>query len=909
MVFSVFAGTVALSGSAAAEAGNNADSLTVSPTSGPEGDVTLTATISTTGKDVVFAHDANNDGDIQSSEVLDVVTDGGNDDEDSSDNEVATTVDVSSLSGVSNGDTVTFAVEGEDGGSDEDSNDGDVTYPTTADATADYNVNDGGAPEVRRAVHYVDSDDGAIIEVAFTEDISADNPEFTVRDSDNNVVLDEGSAASTTINNGRLVIDTGGAVVRDVENISLSGYDDAAGNEVDVEDQEVIFSPTTVDTNSAGTSGVDDEAYRGANVTLEGDVGDSFGIQGLDDINTDQTRGTGANSEVYVLDTDNLEIGDYAITNDDASPSTNRTLQLQDLGLEVEADETSFDDNEDVTATVSSDAINRDVDAELVDDTGDEVNETTVTIDGDGEAEANFGTVDADNYTVEVTDVETGVTASSDEFEVVDVGDEEAGFSSSSYSEARGDIVNVTVTLDNTDTATVQFGDNEDDNYNITAEVTDDDDDGVVYVEFNTFLAGSTAAPSNVLTVGDDDEIENYSVGGSFADGQAPGEDVLEASDYDISVASGDKETTVVDDPDNVAVISLQERSTDSAAIWTAPEEDYDELSSTDAAGVVEFVNAGNLTQTNTIANGDTMVVQITANGLEGAFDDTDEYQTASGTGDLFSLEIEEDSAAANADPEAVNISEFDSDNVSVIYADTEGPGADDHYVVINSDSVTDQLEYDDGDGYVANFTVYGDKSANDLADDDENVQDNANIEDLEVNVDTNEDDFVVLGAGDGQEVTGDTNFAPGTELTINIRSDGAPAPFLKQPETIVQSDGTFAAATNFSSENEGANFTVQPRLGGDDIGSDYDGYLVEATEEPTTTEDTETETVEPPTDTETETETETETDAGGMTDTETATMADGTETTTGGSGPGFTAAIALIALVAAALLAVRRNN
>jgi PGF-CTERM protein len=67
--------------------------------------------------------------------------------------------------------------------------------------------------------------------------------------------------------------------------------------------------------------------------------------------------------------------------------------------------------------------------------------------------------------------------------------------------------------------------------------------------------------------------------------------------------------------------------------------------------------------------------------------------------------------------------------------------------------------------------------------------------------------------------------------------------------------------------------------------------------EEPTATEEpTETET-EPP-----ETEEQTE---------ETTTMDSGTDEaeTTEASGPGFTAAIALIALVAAALLAVRRDN
>ena len=72
------------------------------------------------------------------------------------------------------------------------------------------------------------------------------------------------------------------------------------------------------------------------------------------------------------------------------------------------------------------------------------------------------------------------------------------------------------------------------------------------------------------------------------------------------------------------------------------------------------------------------------------------------------------------------------------------------------------------------------------------------------------------------------------------------------------------------------------------------------AEEEQTEAPDTETETEAPDTETETEEETEMQTDI----DTE-----EPEPETTAEEGPGFTAAIALIALVAAALLAVRRDN
>jgi major cell surface glycoprotein (TIGR04216 family) len=124
-------------------------------------------------------------------------------------------------------------------------------------------------------------------------------------------------------------------------------------------------------------------------------------------------------------------------------------------------------------------------------------------------------------------------------------------------------------------------------------------------------------------------------------------------------------------------------------------------------------------------------------------------------------------------------------------------------------------------------------------------------------------------------------------------------------------SDGQWAIDVDLSDVDiTPGNYTIEA-----DDGDNTDRTSINVVEAGSLEEEPpETETPEPTTeapDTETETETEapdTETEAPD-TETEMDTEMTTEEETTGENGPGFTAAIALIALIAAALLAVRRNN
>ena len=549
-----------------------------------------------------------------------------------------------------------------------------------------------------------------------------------------------------------------------------------------------------------------------------------------------------------------------------------------------------------------------DLDASELNDTfnGAAVNEfsddDTILVPGDTTYTLNFSDDDAGTYTFDA-EVNDTSASDSDDIEVTDTGSADAEFSENVYTEQRGDVVNISVEMDNTDEATVQIGKESNNGYQVAADITDDNNDGVAYLEFNTYLAGnntSDAQAGETLTAGSETTIDTITNDSSINFNSPRGDDILDAADYNLYVKSGHASGSIDGNADSRGTLSLEDPSVDSMQVWTAPEDS--DIGSADAEDIPAYAQGGNLTQTDTVAQNDTVVVQVEASGFEGALVDnpTSSYTAASSTGDLFNLTFEGESVPNQGD-DVIGVSDLGDDNVSVVYDDVN----DVHFVVIDSWALTDSASnHESGDEYTANFTAYDDNS--DLFDDDVSVTGAFDVEDAELELDANADDEIVLEAAAGQEVTGETNLAPGTDVEVTLDSDTSGDPFVKRPEATVQADGTFTAVADFSENNAGSELTADAVFG--DVSSDeYDGRLVEdsgqaGTPSPNETTDTAepmTDTAEPMTDT-----------AEPMTDPAEATDGnESEETATGGSGPGFTAALALIALIAAALLAVRRNN
>ncbi|MFC7250975.1 BGTF surface domain-containing protein [Halomicroarcula sp. GCM10025324] len=709
------------------------------------------------------------------------------------------------------------------------------------------------------------------------------------------------------------------------------------------------------------------------------------------------------------------------------------------------------DDERNAELPENAEIVSSDNPEDIVDANGDNFFDDTEKVQikqAEGDYVLDFEDITEGNYTFDVEVTDTDANAS-DTIEVVDTGDASASFQEGVVTENRGDVANITVELANTDEATIQIGDYEDDNYYITAEVEDDDDDGEVSVLFNSYKAGTTSA-SEVLSVAGDDKINSYEQGGSFtAEGDDTGSDILEATDYDMLVVEGtgvtlpddddliteenelDTDSQIITDEDDVGTLSLEEASLEGVQLWTAPQEkfsDIEDLDDDEAAPVYELVKDGNVTQTDEVAINDVndvVIVQVQASGLEGLLTTNGDISTAAyglaseqvdddDNSGVFSLTFENADPGANQDSPQQDIDQLT--NYKVIYDEAN----DTHFVAVDSSDFESELGAEDEDEYIANFTVYnngyGDGYSGDAADagltgpsdlydeDDGSVNATDSVQFLDADATLNDDEDITVRAAAGQTISGTTNVAPGSEVTVRLRSSESSSPFLLQPSAIVGPNGTFTATADLSERSPGANFTAQTRVGSAEIGDEYDGQILGAatasvsisdqdsdgttvvvdsaqlsdggfiaihegsatgdvigasdyleagshsdievtldtpqdgdftavamphmdtdgdetydfpdndgpyTDNGTAVTDsasvtvaqeeteTETETEAPETETETETETATE-----MPDTPTE-----EETTTGDSGPGFTAVLALIALVAAALLAVRRNN
>ena len=123
----------------------------------------------------------------------------------------------------------------------------------------------------------------------------------------------------------------------------------------------------------------------------------------------------------------------------------------------------------------------------------------------DDELDANFDNIDQGDYTFgfEVTD--TGDTATAP-ISVGAAAEEQANFEDRTIIEQRGDVAEFTLNLENTETAAIVLG-SDDVNYRTTVSLEDTDEDGQVSVEVNTFEAGRIDSEADAWEEGDDTDI------------------------------------------------------------------------------------------------------------------------------------------------------------------------------------------------------------------------------------------------------------------------------------------------------------------------------------------------------------------------------------------------------------------
>ncbi|MDS0300403.1 PGF-CTERM sorting domain-containing protein [Halogeometricum sp. S1BR25-6] len=786
----------------------------------------------------------------------------------------------------------------------------DVTFSTTLDADETETITISGIPSAVDVLGVGASFENENGSFAVT-DTNIDNGEVTVD------ITNEGNATET----GNVTL----ALVHDTSDLGLDLIGDSVNFTVSNEAGENTTVPVALEANAAGDN---DVIFQGQTVQVDvSGLNDSLTLREVDERDGGEISQSSfveqlsAENGYVEIDTDDLE-GDYVVSDGTGVNGANAVefeVAVQSLTANWSEDSVTQGDSEDLElesgrsdyiVEVSADGLDADDletifgDSDAFVGTNDEDDSVYLDAGEQDEIPADFGDdIDAGDYEfdVEVTDT----TASDSASIAVEESDADVNFADSVYTEQVGDVVEMSVNMEDRDEAYVYVG-GDDVNYLEVVKLTDDDDDGMVNFTFNTYTANESNVNPFELVEDSDDELELATGDVETEDNGLPGavdgtlSERLETGDYDLRTSTSldyNVEDDEVEDEQDVATLDLGERNTSGIATWTAASGNADEFD--DAQELLENVN-----ESNVVAIGDRLVVQVNASGTSGVIDEDNVDSLLNGD-EGMQFTVEEADAGANADSSELDL---DSSNTAIY----QNESSDQFFVVVD----TRNVDVDDDTEYDATFTV-GDEDADtspiDYVDDEEeeSVSTTFTAEEPDATLDLNDDDQFEVAQSQNAQVEFDTNLAGGSEVVVRLRSSASNSAFLLSNTVETDGNGTVMTTFDTSDVEVGTEFDMVVRSGSDEIASE-DGIIVEGqnmtgtgtgegtmSETPGTgTEMTGTEMSETPTETPGETTSE-----------GSATPSEGTTTgSTDGGTPGFGVVVAVTALLAAALLAVRRD-
>jgi len=719
---------------------------------------------------------------------------------------------------------------------------------------------------IEQAAEYTANDGENVIEVALNDSANnVDNVTVFVdgdRNPDNFVADKETVNGEEFVDSSNLTKSNQRLEIRLSQNadpsrnvtVQLDVSQGGASSTITAEDIDVTSSEIATD-NSKDTNDIN--VFRGEVIAIEDTTPNSGNSRNIEIDEEDGgviiSDNYATDSEVYTIDTSDLDSGQTYNVSVEGQPE--ETFTVSDLNLNVNIDDdvgdgANIDDTDTLAVNVSATRGGAPANATLFNADDDKVAESDLNnrnnpqfknLKGNSNVVFDFNNVSSDDspYYVRVTDNQTGVTAESDQINVSESDEGEASFETSTVQDEVGDVVNITVQVDNTEDAVINVGDQNDDNYYIQGQLEDDDGDGEVTVQFNSYTAGNHSS-STVLSVPGDDDIDNIEEGGDYTRGGLSG-DTLEAGSYSMNVTAGTSPD--VTSPDTVGTVRLNDNSVENVQTWAAPSDadiDDDDIDVYDRIGV-------NLTQSDNVAAEDVVVHQIQASGLEGALEYEQEDGSASDATEAFiaatdttpdrinssdstvsglRLYVNRTDIGANADPQPVDFSNS-SDAVTVV----DDPDNNTYFVAVDTSDVAFEngktIAKEEDTRLNATFSV----REGPLTDDRNSESALYRTSERDAQLDLDDDGLVTVSAAVDQEVTGETNVAPGSELEVEMESENDANPFVLRPETDVATDGTYTAVGDFSDYSAGTNFTVQTLdVDGDDGFSDEeDGRIVEA--------------------------------------------------------------------------------
>ena len=401
-------------------------------------------------------------------------------------------------------------------------------------------------------------------------------------------------------------------------------------------------------------------------------------------------------------------------------------------------------------------------------------NKQTVTADFDGIATGDY------NLSFDVVDSTASATGS------VAARQPEEGdisFAETVMVNERGDKLLMTLEFSgDVNQGFVTLGDSNEVNYEVTATVQPNSD-GMVTLVWDTSL--SADGTHGGLVKAEKGSLVSTNVVDSVSDPVQTGE-------YPVSVQIDDSTGTETD----IATAIVEERSTEGISTHTAPAG----LSGSDAvAAMSDSENGNTIAVTQNVQ--DKLIVQFTASGLGGYVDSQADLDPGSGNGVSLIIQENGDSVDVNEDPKTLlpsNAGYYDYD------AET-----DTYTLVFNVGSLV-QEDDDIGDTYDVVFHV--DSDTQEVTSEDETVAGQFNLVRGQASFDL-QGEKLMVPAEDGATVTGTSTWAPGTQLSVQLRSVGGQSPFTQQNKSIVVSaDGTWSGSFTLADKPDGQSFQASLR-------------------------------------------------------------------------------------------------
>lgn len=651
-----------------------------------------------------------------------------------------------------------------------------ATVAFTGAAAAAANANLDAAAEYDDSVDA----DGGDIELAFTD------ASGTVTVNNANVYIDGAAQGNMSIGTaGPTVVlqdDTWGyGDLKPASDVVVKvTYTDNAGTTTENISVQVTSQNVDIDTGDSTP------VYQGEPVALVGATSnDNFDI--IRNGAWFTTNRLGTNSNVFVFDTSGRDVdANWTIDNG----GTLSKLELRNLGLSVNPASGNLTSNQRVSGTVEARAPDRDVAIWLEDSNGNVVaGPVNPNTGGDNTASYSFAPQDEGDYTVMTQDLATGNTASADVSVSGVVG--RVTLTETVPTEHRGDIVRIPLNFEGgASKANLTLGSSEV-SFIVAFNVSDNDGDGSATILWNTARSNKSNAGISVEggTLTQTPQV-------NIIDGVS---DPVEAAEYPLSVVTTDSGTET-----GLATVIIDERGSTSLSTHTAPS--GANIQSDDTVSDVQNISSGtDVGSTVAVDPGsgatDWVILRLEASGLEGYVPNATVLGGGHAQSNGVSLTVTEDDETVRKNQDPISLV-IDNSNATLV-----ADAANDLYYVVFKASELTTRNAEVNDQFNVEFAVEADDSP--VATEDESLTTSFTLVQGDSEFDL-QGDTLFVESSDSATITGTSTWAPGTALSVNLRSVGGQSPFTRQNNTITVSPaGTWMATFDLSDQSEGQTFSA----------------------------------------------------------------------------------------------------